>query len=86
MNELDKAMNGTVSRCRLLKGAAVTVAGTAAYGSLSRAVAQEPESVQNILNITATVERFGVTVLGAGTESAEQGNARKLPDPRALPP
>ncbi len=74
MNELDKAMNGTVSRRRLLKGAAVTVAGTAAYGSLSRAVAQEPESVQNILNITATVERFGITFLGAGIESAEQGN------------
>lgn len=74
MNELDKAMNGAVSRRRLLKGTAATVVGSAAYSSLFRAAAQEPENVQNILDVTATVERFGVTFLGAGIESAEQGN------------
>ena len=74
MNELDKAMSRAVSRRRLLKGTAAAVVGSAAYSSLFRAAAQEPENVQNILDVTVTVEQFGVTFLGFGIESAEQGN------------
>jgi hypothetical protein len=32
------------------------------------------ETIQNILDVTVTVEAFGVTFLGAGIESAQQGN------------
>jgi hypothetical protein len=74
MNKLDKLTNGAASRRTLLRAAAASVVGGVAYSSLFRAAAQEPESVQNILDVTATVEQFGVTFLSAGIESAEQGN------------
>lgn len=82
-NELDRVTNARVSRRTLLKGAGAGVAGVAmAQAGVLRSLAAESESVQDILNVTATVERFGVTFLGAGIESAEQKNFNKpIPAP-----
>lgn len=76
MNGFD--MDGAFSRRSLLKGAAASLAagmvgGTAACARPMVRGAAGAESLQDILNATATVERFGVTFLGAGIESAEQG-------------
>ena len=83
MNECDRLTSGRFSRRTLLKAAGAGVAGvTLAQAGLFRALAQESESVQEILDITATVERFGVTFLGAGIASAQQKNYNKpIPAP-----
>jgi len=85
MNEQDIAtrVSALLSRGAVLKGAAVGAAGvTLAQAGLFRALAAESESVQRILDITATIERFGVTFLGAGIESAQQKNFNKpIPAP-----
>jgi hypothetical protein len=39
-----------------------------------RAAAAQEEDVQDILDITATIERFGVTFLGEGLQSNAEGN------------
>lgn len=86
MNKSDKLTKGTVSRRTLLKSAAVTAAGVGVVGGLAGCAGwdlfsdDDPVSdseIQNILNVTATIEQFGVTFLGAGIESAEQGNYNK---------
>ena len=78
MNELGKLTGANFSRRTLLKGVGVGMAGvTLAQAGLLRALAAESESVQEILDITATIERFGVTFLGAGIESAQQKNFNK---------
>lgn len=91
MSEHDGAPNDAVSRRAMLKSTAASLAGlalfqmgcssasqgTAAAAGEMRAMASGSESVQGILDITATVERFGVTFLGAGLESAEQRNFDK---------
>ncbi len=80
MNERDTdgQMGSPFSRRTLLKGAGIGVAGVAlAQADLLRALAATSESVQRILDVTATVERFGVTFLGAGIESARQQRYNK---------
>jgi len=83
MNEQDRLTSALLSRGALLKGAAAGAAGvTLAQAGLLRALAAESESVQQILDITVTVERFGVTFLGTGIESAQQKNFNKpIPAP-----
>ncbi|MGH7651920.1 MAG: hypothetical protein ACREMS_08755 [Gemmatimonadaceae bacterium] len=88
--ELDRILEGSLSRRTMLKTAAVgfagvtlgqlgcrTSAGTAAQAEEIRELAAGSERVQDILNVTATVEGFGVTFLGAGIESAEQNRFNK---------
>lgn len=58
--------------------------GTAAQAGAIGEVAAGSESVQDILNVTATVERFGVTFLGAGIEAAEQNRFNKPWSPLVL--
>lgn len=66
------------SRRTLLKGASAGAAGfTLAQAGFIRSAAAESESLQELLNITATTERFGVTVLGAALESEAEGNFNK---------
>jgi len=85
MNDMRRVADARVSRGGLLKGVGAGMAGvTLAQAGLFRALAAESESVQRILDITTTVERFGVTFLGAGIESAEQGNFNKSVPPTVL--
>jgi len=83
MNEQDRRTSALLSRGAVLKGAVAGLAGvTLAQAGLFRALAAESESVQRILDITATIERFGVTFLGAGIASAQQKNFNKpIPAP-----
>lgn len=73
MNEHETLTRTLLSRRTVLKGAAAGLAGvTLAQADLFRALAADTESVQQILDITTTVEQFGVTFLGAGIERAKQ--------------
>ena len=84
MNEIGRLAAASISRRTILKGAVAGVAGvTLVQAGLLRAMAAESETVQEILDITATVERFGTTFLGAGIESAQQKNFNK-PWPAAV--
>jgi len=61
------------SRRTLLKATGVGAAGfTVAQANFLRAAAQESDEIQNILDITATTERFGVTFLGEGLRANEE--------------
>lgn len=74
MTTLD-TMTSPFSRRTLLKGAGAAGAGlTLAQIGLLRAVAQETESVQDIIDIAATAESLAVTLLGGAIDSAGQGN------------
>ena len=53
------------------------MAGTSAVAGAMQNLARGSRDVQEILNVTATVERFGVTFLGAGIEAAEQNRFNK---------
>lgn len=65
----------SLSRRSLMAGVGVSaVAFTTAQSTFLRARAQESESLQNILDIIATAETFGVTVLGAGLQAAQNGD------------
>ncbi len=74
--------NTSFSRRTFLKGAGAAGIGfTAAQIGFVRSAAAESEDLQEILNITATTERFGVTVLGAALASEAEGNYNKpFPD------
>ncbi len=73
MNEHETLTRALLSRRTVLKGAAAGLAGvTLAQADLFRVLAADTESVQQILDITTTVEQFGVTFLGAGIERAQQ--------------
>lgn len=62
------------SRRTLLKAAGGGAAGfTLAQADFIRTAAQESDQIQAILDLTATVERFGVTFLGEGIRAAEAG-------------
>lgn len=79
MDKYTMLINGAVSRRGFLKGAAAGVVGAGIMGGSAgcdffRESNGEPKAIQDILNVTATVEQFGVTFLGAGIESAEKGN------------
>lgn len=64
-----------ISRRTLLKGTAVGTAGfTLAQIGFLRSVAAQSDEIQNILDYTATTERFGVTFLGEGLQSNNDGN------------
>lgn len=74
----ETAASKPFSRRTLLKGAgAMGVGFTAAQIGFVRSAAAESEELQEILNITATTERFGVTVLGAALASEAEGNYNK---------
>ncbi|MDQ3548079.1 MAG: CHRD domain-containing protein [Chloroflexota bacterium] len=86
MHDAQKIMRARMSRRTLFKGAGAlglgaTLAQTGlirlepnSHASLVRSALAQTESIQDILNITATVESFGVTILGVGLESNAQGN------------
>ena len=62
------------SRRTLLKATGVGAAGfTLAQASFLRTAAQESDEIQDILDITATTERFGVTFLGEGLRANAEG-------------
>ena len=64
----------TLSRRSVLLGAgASAVAFTAAQSSFLRTQAAQSESLQDILDIIATTETFGVAFLGAGLEANRNG-------------
>ena len=71
-----------LSRRTVLAGAGIAAAGfTLAQAGYLRAMAAQSDSLQGILDITATTERFGVTFLGEGLASNELGNFdRPWPD------
>lgn len=75
MTSVDAITRSFLSRRTLMKGIGASAAGITLgqIGFLHEAAAQD-ERVQDILNITATVERFGVTFLGEGLQSAREGN------------
>ncbi len=78
MHEVQRLMSAHLSRRTALTGAGAGLASaTLAQAGLLQALAAQSESVQEILNITATVERFGVTFLGAGIQAAEQKRFNK---------
>ncbi len=61
------------SRRTLMKTAGAAAAGfTVAQADFIRSAAQESDEIQDILDITATTERFGVTFLGEGIRAAEE--------------
>ncbi|MEJ7652570.1 MAG: twin-arginine translocation signal domain-containing protein [Chloroflexia bacterium] len=82
MDTYNTLAGSQVSRRNFLKGAGAGAAGfTLAQIGFLRHAAAESESLQDILNITATTERFGITFLGEGLQSAKAGNYNKpIPD------
>ncbi len=75
MTAFDRISGASHSRRTLLRGAAIGAAGfTLAQAAFLRSAAAQTDGVQDVLDITATTERFGVTLLGEGLESAREGN------------
>lgn len=83
MTTMTTLMGAHVSRRTLLKGSALGATGfTAAQTEFLRSVAAQSDEIQDILDITATTERFGVTFLGSGIQSNNDGNFdQPFPDP-----
>lgn len=75
MNTFEPLTHAQLSRRVMLKGMGA-LGAAAALASISGGgqVAAQSTSIQDILNITTTVEMFGVTILGAGLDSNEKGN------------
>lgn len=75
MNTFEPLTRAQLSRRIVLKGMGALGAGAALapFGG-ARSAAAQTETVQDILNVTVTVEKFGVTFLGLGLESAANGN------------
>ena len=74
MARLEIPMLAALSRRTVLKAAGGVGLGLALpRAGLLRAVAQEEESVQDILNVAATAEALAVTVVGAALASAAEG-------------
>ncbi|MDQ3653754.1 MAG: ferritin-like domain-containing protein, partial [Chloroflexota bacterium] len=71
-----------LSRRTVLASVGIATAGlTVAQANYLRATAAQSDELQDIFNITATTERFGVTFLGEGLASNELGNFdRPWPD------
>lgn len=87
MTRYERLTNDHLSRRSVLKGAGAISVGLGIGTAWQSAIAQTPESspvatpvtgtvetIQDILNITATVEAFGLTFLGEAVASAEAGN------------
>lgn len=83
MNTFEPLTRAQLSRRVVLKGMGALGAGAAlAPFSGVRPTAAQTETIQDILNVTVTVEKFGVTFLGLGLESAANGNFDPpIPDP-----
>ncbi len=74
MNTIEQLALTRWSRRTLLKATGVGAASfTLAQADFIRTAAQESDEIQDILDITATTERFGVTFLGEGIRAAEAG-------------
>ena len=75
MHTFEPLTRAQLSRRVVLKGAGALGVGAALapLGGVQQAAAQS-ETIQDILNVTVTVERFGVTILGAALDSNAQGN------------
>ena len=75
MHTLRPLTRAQLSRRVVLQGAGALGVG-AALAPLGgvHGVAAQSETVQDILNVTVTVEQFGVTILGAALESNAEGN------------
>ena len=74
MNTTEQLALTRWSRRTLMKATGVGAASfTLAQAAFVRSAAQESDELQNILDITATTERFGVTFLGEGIRAAEAG-------------
>ncbi len=85
MNTSDTGMNSRISRRTVFKGAgAVSLGILMAEAGFLRQAAAQSDSIQEILNITATTEAFGVTFLGAGIDSARNGGFRAKPIPEPV--
>lgn len=83
MTTFEPFTSSQLSRRVLLKGMGAVGAGAAlaSVPGLQTAAAQS-ESVQDILNVTVTVEQFGVTILGAGLDANAKGMFNPpIPDP-----
>jgi hypothetical protein len=66
------------SRRRLIQAASAGTAGfTLAQAGFLREAAAKSDTIQDVLDITATVERFGVTFLGEGLQRAKEGTFNK---------
>ena len=72
-----------ISRRTMLKGVGVGAVGfTVAQSAFLRSNAAQSDTVQDVLDITATTERFGVTFLGEGLRSNSEGNFDRVwPEP-----
>lgn len=78
MSIFDPITRAQISRRSLFKGAGALAAGlTLSQVALLRTAAAQSESIQDVLNITATVEAFGVTFLGLGIDNAKKGAFNK---------
>ncbi len=75
MNTFEPLTRAQLSRRVMLKGMGALGAG-AALAPLAgvRSAAAQAETIQDILNVTVTVEKFGVTFLGVGLDSNAMGN------------
>jgi hypothetical protein len=78
MNPEELLTTTRFSRRTMLKAAGVGAAGfTVAESTFLRATAATDKRVQNALNITASIERFGVTALGAALQAEADGKYNK---------
>lgn len=74
MSIFDPITRAQISRRSLFKSAGALAAGlTLSQAAFLRTAAAQSESIQDVLNITATVEAFGVTFLGLGIDNAKKG-------------
>ncbi|MDP9069847.1 MAG: hypothetical protein M3N68_00885 [Actinomycetota bacterium] len=75
MDAVHSMIASRLSRRTLLRSTGVGAAGfTVAQLAFLRSQAAQSEAIQDILDITATTERFGVTFLGEALASNEEGN------------
>ena len=78
-------LRAQVSRRTLFKAAGAAGVGVwLAQAGLLRDAAAASDTVQDILNITITVEHFGVTFLGYGIDNIKQGKFSKPVPPAVL--
>lgn len=78
-------LRAQISRRTLFKAAGAAGMGVwLAQAGLLREAAAASETIQDILNITVTVEHFGVTFLGYGINNIRQGNFSKPVPPAVL--
>lgn len=85
MNGHDPKARAPITRRGFIQRAGVFGIGlTLAQAGLLREAAAQSESIQDILDITTTVEAFGTTFLGLGLDSAKKGAFNKPWPPEVL--